>query len=432
MSRATIGVHMAFLAWLGATAIALATPTAPGNPATAPAEPDKINLFEAGKGGYATYRIPGIVVTKAGTVLAYCEARRSGTLDWDEIDILLRRSTDGGKTWEEPRVIATTPPGAPPNPAPVARKVHQTGKTTNNPVAIADPESGAVHFLYCVNYQQCYAVRSDDDGKTFSSPVEITATFEKFRPEYDWKVIATGPGHGIRLTAGPAKGRLVVPVWLSTSTGNNAHHPSCAATIYSDDNGKTWSRGDIVARNTPDTPDPNETAAAAMPDGTVMLNMRNESPKNRRLVSTSKDGATHWSAPRYDDALFDPICFASLLSLPQPAAGEIHGDGHGGAEAGHDRLLFSNPDSSDSNWKSVQKPRRNLTIRLSNDGGAHWPTARVLEPGPAGYSDLAASRDGTVYCLYERGALKNDRFYTQYLCVARLNLDWVEGAGQKP
>ena len=280
----------------GGSAPATPQPAPPGS-ATRPSEPEKLNLFEAGRGGYATYRIPGVVVTKSGAILAYCEARKSGTLDWNEIDVVLRRSTDGGRTWDEPRVIARTPKGARPNPAPVARKVHQTGKTTNNPVAIADPDSGAVHFLYCVNYQQCYVMHSDDDGKTFSPPAEITATFEKFRGDYGWKVIATGPGHGIRLAAGASAGRLLVPVWLSTSAGNNAHHPSCVSTIYSDDNGKTWSRGDIVANNTPDTPDPNETAAVALPDGTVLLNMRNESPKNRRLISTSKDGATGWSRP---------------------------------------------------------------------------------------------------------------------------------------
>ncbi|HSU66636.1 MAG TPA: sialidase family protein, partial [Tepidisphaeraceae bacterium] len=316
-------------------------------------EPMKTNLLEAGTGGYATYRIPGIVITKSGTILAYCEARRSGTLDWDTIDVMLRRSTDGGKTWDKPRVIATAPEGTSPNPAPIARHVHQTGKTTNNPVAIVDPQSGAVVFLYCINYQQCYAMRSEDDGKTFSKPVEITATFEKFRPEYDWKVIATGPGHGIRLTSG----RLVVPVWLSTSTGNNAHHPSCVSTIYSDDGGKTWNRGDIVAGNTPETPDPNETAIAQAADGRTILNIRNESKKNRRLVSSSKDGATQWSKPAFDEALFEPVCFASLAAVP-------------GTE---NRLLFCNPDSSDSVSKSVSHPRRNLTVRLSNDGAATWP-----------------------------------------------------------
>jgi sialidase-1 len=380
--------------------------TNPERPAAAVA-PEKINLFEAGTGGYVTYRIPGIVVTKAGTILAYCEARKSGVGDWDTSDVQLRRSTDGGRTWEEPRKMAEAPADAQRNPAAVAKKLKDTGKTTNNPVAIADPVSGAVHFLYCVNYEHCYYMRSDDDGKTFSKPVKITAAFEKFRPEYDWKVIATGPGHGIRLTSG----RLLVPVWLSLSTGGNAHHPSCVATIYSDDEGKSWNLGDIAVKSTAETPDPNETTAAQLADGRVMLNTRSESHKNRRLITTSANGATGWSTPVFDDGLFDPICFGSVVSVPSK---------------GEDRLLFSNPDSSAASpGKSSHMPRRNLTVRMSPDGGAHWPVAKVLEPGIAGYSDLAVGPDGTVYCLYERGGIKQEMFHAQYLCLARFNLNWL-------
>ncbi len=147
----TLYVSMIFLAPFAL--IASAQPPSSSQPTT---QPEKINIFEAKQNGYATYRIPGLVVTKSGALLAYCEARKNGTQDWDEIDVMLRRSTDAGRTWDEPRVIARTPKDAPPNPAPIAGKVPQTGKTTNNPVAIADPESGVVHFLYCVNYQQCF------------------------------------------------------------------------------------------------------------------------------------------------------------------------------------------------------------------------------------------------------------------------------------
>src|SRR5262249_22156589 len=154
------------------------------------AEPrlDKIDLFEAGKGGHKLYRIPGIVVTAKGTVLAYCEARKNSGLDWDDIKILIRRSTDGGKTWSD----ATEPP--PPegklerNPAalsnpelPKRAPLAKDALTFNNPVAIID-RKGPVHFLYCLEYNRCFYLRSDDDGVTFSKPVEITASaFEPFR-----------------------------------------------------------------------------------------------------------------------------------------------------------------------------------------------------------------------------------------------------------
>src|SRR5206468_3984694 len=158
-------------------------------------------------------RIPGIVGAGHGTVLAYCESRRDGAGDWGAIDVLVRRSTEGGATWEPPRKVLSPPADAQPNPVAPARQAG--GITLNNPVAIADVPRGAVHFFYCVEYACCFYARSGDGGKTFSPPVEITGTFEKFRGDYDWKVIATGPGHGIGLKSG----RLVVPVWMSTSAG---------------------------------------------------------------------------------------------------------------------------------------------------------------------------------------------------------------------
>src|SRR5579885_1616017 len=134
------------------------------------AEPflEKIDLFAANSDGYALYRIPGIVVTAKGTVLAYCEARRTGKSDWDTIDILLRRSTDGGKTWSTPLKIADVPGPKTKNPVALAQKLANPEDVTyNNPVAITD-RNGSVHFLFCLEYARCFSMKSDDDGLTWS------------------------------------------------------------------------------------------------------------------------------------------------------------------------------------------------------------------------------------------------------------------------
>ncbi len=365
---------------------------------------EKTDLFEAGKGGHKLYRIPGIVVTAKGSILTYCEARKHTGLDWDDVEILLRRSTDGGKTWSEPKPLPRPEGAFPRNSAAVAKKLARQGEITfNNPVAVVDP-NGPVHFLYCVDYGRCFYLRSDDDGATFSKPVEITSALEPLRKDYDWQVFATGPAHGIQLK----NGRFVVPVWLSTGVGNNAHHPSVVATLFSDDAGKTWQCGDIVANETDPLLDPNETVVAQLADGRVMLNMRSQSKQHHRAVAFSPDGATRWTRPIFDEQLKEPICMASLCRLSEKGA------------SNRNRLLFANPDALDA--------RKKLTVKLSYDEGQTWPVSRILEPGASGYSDLAVGPDGAIYCFYERGSGK-DQFDTRSLTLARFNLEWLsEGA----
>ncbi|UCC63358.1 MAG: exo-alpha-sialidase [Anaerolineae bacterium] len=410
---------------------------------------DKTSLFEARQGGYATYRIPGIVVTARGTVLAYCEGRKHDKDDWGAIDILMRRSTDGGCTWGERQRISRLGHRVAKNPVARQQKpalspwssgprteglveglASSDGQTFNNPVAIADRRTGAVHFLYCAEYARCYYVRSDNDGQRLSHAVDITSTFEQFRPEYEWRVIATGPGHGIQLRSG----RLLVPIWMSTGAGEGAHRPSVVSVIYSDDGGQTWQRGEIVVRHSDTVPNPSEGVATQLRDGRVMLNIRNESGRHRRLVSLSADGVRGWSEATFAEDLFEPVCFASLLCL----------SGHREHKA--EPILFVNPDSRDNPqgpnywlpWPSacpeplVLRPkdgglslRRNLTVRLSCDRGRTWPVSKVLDPGISGYADLAAGPDGTIYCFYESGGIGGDAFDTACLMLARFNLAWL-------
>jgi sialidase-1 len=384
-------------------------------PATQTTALEKIDVFEAKTGGYMLYRIPGIVVTAKGTVLAYCEARKSASGDWGTIDILLRRSTDGGRTWGEPHRLADVPGPKQKNPVALKQKLATNDEVTYNNCTLFADRAGPVHALFCLEYARCFYLRSDDDGRTWSKPVEITKAFEAFRSEFDWKVLATGPAHGIQLRSG----RLVVPVWLSTGTGGHAHRPSVTATIYSDDSGSTWHRGDIAVPSTPEWVDPNETVVVELADGRVMLNVRSWSKQHRRLVTTSPDGATGWTKPEFDDALLEPICMASIVRYS--LAGEARG---------RNRILFANPHWLERADGKAQpgfgRDRKNVSVKLSYDEGQTWPVSKSLEAGFSGYSDLAVLPDGTILCFYERGSIDGkNNFGTGRLTVAWFNLAWL-------
>ncbi len=381
------------------------------------AEPsiEKQDLFTVGEDpAYQLYHIPGIVVTAKGTVLAWCEARKrsAGVSDWDDIRILLRRSTDDGKTWSPPQSIANVEGPKAKNPFALKMKnVDPNDVTYNNPVMIADKD-GTVHMLFCLEYMRVFYQQSQDDGLTFTKPVEITSAFEAFKKDYDWKVLATGPNHSIQLKTG----RLIVPVWLSTGTGGNAHRPSVTATVYSDDQGKTWKAGEIAVPCTEEWINPNETVAIELSDGRVMLNVRNESKTHRRLITTSKDGATGWSTPKFDDALLEPICMAGIVRY-------THG--------GQNEILFSNPHNLDK-AKGAPEPgknrdRKNVSVKLSRDEGQSWPVNKSIEPGPSMYSDIAVTPAGTILCFYGRsGDTKGAAaFAGGRLTVARFNLEWL-------
>lgn len=279
----------------------------------------------------------------------------------------MKRSMDGGHTWSAITVVAP----------------RRGDEPTDNPVPIID-KNGVVHLLYQRGYESAYHIRSEDDGLTWSKPKEITATFNTFKPEYNWKVLAIGPGHSILLK----NGRLVVPVWLANSdvlTLNRSHKPSRVATIYSDDNGATWQRDELI----PDVPgfkNPSESMAIELADGRVMLNIRNESDRRRRGVSYSSNGSSGWSAPVYIEALFEPTVMASTI--------RVNDNGRSG-------LLFVNPDSENLPFTQAgNPPRANLTAKLSFDEGKTWPIEKVINPGFSGYSD-AAVKDNTLYLVYE-------------------------------
>lgn len=337
---------------------------------------------------YTSTRIPALVVTPKGTLLAFCEGRIGSASDWADMNLLVRRSTDGGKTWERSQIIDT-----------------KKGAPVGNPTPIVD-EKGNVHLLYQKDYAEAYYTWSDDDGRSWKKRADITPVFDQFKTDYKWNVLAPGPGHGIQLK----NGRLLAAVWLANSAKlvpRRSHGPSCVATVYSDDGGKTWNRGAIVADSSAAIKDPNESQPVELPDGTVLMSIRNPGQMKRRAFSTSTNGISNWTEVRYAEELFDPTCMASIVALPGQSRKE------------KPAIVFVNPDS-----RNIEKhPRRNLTAKMSYDGGFTWPVQKVLNSGPSGYSDLAVGKDGTIYCLYETNTVGKNFNYS--LVLKKFNRDWL-------
>ena len=356
-------------------------------------------LFSANSNGYYIFRIPSLVVSAKGSLLAFCSARKGNGGDWDPIDIVCRRSTDAGKTWSPISVIA-----------------HRDSLLCDNPTPIVDYKTGEIHLLYHVDYAKCFYVKSIDDGKSWSNPVDVTSAIEKFRNVYDWNVLAPGPGHGIQMK----NGRLVVPFWLST--GRPHHRPSIVVAVYSDDHGKTWQTGDIAVPDNDTTVIPNETCCIQLVDGRVMFNSRNESSNYRKLLTYSKDGATNWSEPYFADAFFEPICEASMCRYSMVPY------------QSKNRILFCNPDSRQDPYEDKKRntPRSakarhrvNLTMRMSYDEGETWPVSKVIDPGVAGYSDIAVTPNGVIHCLYEGGALRGNHYLNSQITIVSFSLEWL-------
>lgn len=328
-------------------------------------------IFTGGQNGYHTYRIPALAVTNRGnTVLAFCEGRKKGTGDTGNIDLLLKRSTDHGKSWSQQQVIWDD----------------QTN-TCGNPCVVVDRDTGTIWLFSTWNRgddhereiiagtskdtRRIFVMKSTDDGVTWSPPRQITTDVKA--PSWTW--YATGPGSGIQILHGPHEGRLVIPCdHIEAGTKHYYSH-----VIYSDDHGATWKLGGTTPRH-----QVNECEVVELSGGRLMLNMRNyDRTKKNRQVAVSDDGGQTWTGQRFDAQLIEPICQAAVARLTLPT------DDTPGT------IIFSNPASRDK--------RVNMTLRASHDDGASWPDALVLHSGPAAYSDLALLSGGDIACLYEAG-----------------------------
>ncbi|MBI4606777.1 MAG: exo-alpha-sialidase [Planctomycetes bacterium] len=346
-------------------------------------ELEQADVFVSGRDGYHTFRIPAVLLTPGGTLLAFCEGRKKGTSDTGDIDLVLRRSRDGGKSWGALETVWDDGPNTIGNPCPL---VDASTGTIWLPLTRNLGEDSEEEILSgtAKGSREAWITRSDDDGATWAKPAEITKAVKG--PDWTW--YATGPGCGIQLRSG----RLLVPCDHAVArTKMRRSH-----VIYSDDRGATWRLGGVLGDLT------NECQVVERADGSLLLNMRSYHGKSRRAVATSRDGGLTWTEPALDLALVEPVCQASLIRLRDGA------------------LLFSNPAST---------KREKMTVRLSRDEGKSWPGSRLLHGGRAAYSALTPLPGGGIGCLYERG----EKSPYETITFARFSLGWLsEGKDAGP
>ncbi|MPQ43651.1 glycoside hydrolase domain-containing protein [Clostridium tarantellae] len=331
-------------------------------------------VFDKNKEACAVTRLPGIVIAQNGALYACCEGRSTPN-ELSTINILLKRSDDGGVTWSSTKILATG---------------IKDKKTYHSPIMIKN-NNGLMHMLYCENYKKIYHIKSFDNGVTWSQPMAIEESLENFQKEFNWLVISTSSGHGIQLK----NGRLIVPIWLALERDKSK---SVVATLYSDDNGLTWNNGEIIYGQE-EMVNPREATIVQLDNESVMINIKVESNFRKRAIAVSLDGVTGWTTPIFHEDLDDPICFGSMIRLTE------------GNKYYNSRILFSNINNTDR--------FSNLTIKMSMDEGKSWNMVKTIYPRTAEYSDLVVSQDKNwIYCLYEKDGY--DKLY-----LAKFNLQWL-------
>ncbi len=337
---------------------------------TASAQITRTQIYTKFENGFDTYRIPSIIQTQEGTILAFAEARKHSRSDTGDIDLVVKRSTDGGKTWGDIITVWDDAENVCGNPCAVVER--ETGRiillSTWN---LGTDHEKDIHARTSTSTRKVFVLYSDDDGLTWSEARDITDQTKN--PEWTW--YATGPCHAIQLKSG----RIVVPC----NHGNFKDGKGAGTTshvIYSDDKGETWHIGG-------DAKVGNESTIVELDNGDLLFNMRTgrsnrEEYGYARLAAISHDQGETFEPAYHDKGLIEPVCNASIIDY-SPA----------GKRTG--KILFSNPEH--------RNKRINMTLRMSGDNGKTWERICTLTEGPTAYSDICVLPDGDVAVLYESG-----------------------------
>ncbi|MBO9730708.1 MAG: exo-alpha-sialidase [Chitinophaga sp.] len=375
---------------------------------TGMAQRKEVPVFVSGTDGYKTFRIPAIIRLPNGELLAFAEGRLDGLDDYGNINMVMKRSTDQGRTWSALQVIAGSGDMQLSNPGPV--------------VDLTDPAypGGRIFFFYNTGtakesdilrgkgIKRCFYKTSADGGRTWDTPVDITGQIHRLKqpavdPAFnfaeDWRYYANTPGHAMQLQEGPFKGRIFVAAnhTAGPPVAHAAHY--VAHGYYTDDHGKTFKTGNSIS-----VPGSNESMAAALSGGKLMMNSRNQNREDihRRVVSVSSDGGATWDTTYRDPQLIDPVCQGSILDIGRAGKKNI--------------LAFCN--AADS------LHRDNLTLRISYDDGQTWKQHFLIYKGDgkrkagydyAAYSDIVALGKKQIGILYEKD---------QYSAIVFTTVNW--------
>ena len=349
------------------------------------------SVYVSGAEGYKSFRIPAIIKAPNGDLLAFCEGRVNGAGDFGNIKVVLKRSSDGGKTWGALQIVASNDSLQAGNPAPA--------------VDLTDPRfpKGRIFLFYNTGdghegelrkghgHRDVLFKTSIDNGKTWSEPTDITLQVNRInQPQLnplwnfkeDWRSYANTPGHALQFEHGKYKGRIYVAANHSSGDPKPQLRDYKAHGYFTDDHGATFHLSETVPFE-----GSNESTAAELSNDGLMMNSRNQTG-NYRIVSLSKDGGATWDTTYVDHNLPDPICEGSLLNI--------------GTKKGKSVLVFCNNDAT--------KSRDSLTLRISFDEGKTWKKKFLIDPKNTAYSDIVKISENTIGILYEADGYKEIRF----------------------